>query len=287
MSRSDSEHPRSNSFLNITVICACLAFIGYGIYYYETTPLSEDEVFVPIPPIPSISTEEVQENEATETVTNSTEQIQQNQNSENTMTPIDVEPKVELDESDAFVLITADKFSQINLINIDQIRLDIVRNTVVFIDNFSRGEIIRRFSPVNELETPFSIERVENNLYIAPSSFQRYDAYTNYLTSIDSKVLVNQYKKLKPLIDEAFAEISRPGAQFEDTINESIELVLATPIVEGPIKVTSPSVMYLYDDPDLENLNDAQKLMLRMGADNLQKIQTTLRTIQEEFNNNG
>jgi hypothetical protein len=38
--------------------------------------------------------------------------------------------------------------------------------------------------------------------------------------------------------------------------------------------------MYKYADPELEALPDAQKLLLRMGPDNILKLKTKLQQIQ-------
>jgi hypothetical protein len=58
-------------------------------------------------------------------------------------------------------------------------------------------------------------------------------------------------------------------------------LLLATPIPEGPVRLTPPSkgVAYTFTDPRLEGLTAAQKQLVRMGPDNARKIQASLRAI--------
>jgi hypothetical protein len=59
--------------------------------------------------------------------------------------------------------------------------------------------------------------------------------------------------------------------------------VLETPIIFYQLELTLPSVMYQYADEHLESLPDTQKLLLRMGPDNLQMIKFKLRQIQNEL----
>lgn len=289
MANSETTQSSPYSLLNIGIISVCLAAMGYGVYYYQTsfninddsTLLDKTKKTIPLTVVPEnkqvIVTPAVQ---STTPVANT--ETDDNQN-EKVIIEEDVVKQPLLDESDPYVLSSIEKFSQLTLLSSETIHQDIIRNSVVFIDNFSRGEVIARFSPIEFTNTPFTVARQDGELYIAQNSYQRYDIYTNFFTSIDTDVFIEQYDILKPLIANAFAEISRPDADFDNTLNEAIELIIATPIVTEPIKVNSPSVAYTYAVPELEALNGAQKLMLRMGPDNLIKIKQTLKRIQERL----
>ena len=47
-----------------------------------------------------------------------------------------------------------------------------------------------------------------------------------------------------------------------------IDHLLATPEIEGPIRLVQPKVLYEFADPELEARSAGQKLLLRMGAAN-------------------
>lgn len=161
---------------------------------------------------------------------------------------------------------------------------DMLRNTVVFVENFSRGYFVSKFSPMTAPDEKFIVQHKEGKLIIDPRSYQRYDRYADYLDSIDSKAFVQYYQSLKPTIDDFYAEIAKPNATFDTALTKAISVVLTTPVIyDQEIEVNSPSVMYLYNNPELEVLNNAQKLLLRMGPDNLSKIKNKLRGIQAEL----
>ncbi len=51
-----------------------------------------------------------------------------------------------------------------------------------------------------------------------------------------------------------------------DRLIEVIDNLLATPDVEGPVYLTKPEAVYLFEDPELEALTAGQKVLLRMGS---------------------
>ena len=70
-----------------------------------------------------------------------------------------------------------------------------------------------------------------------------------------------------------------PDEDFNATLEKAISNLLETPIVEKRIYIEKDVVTYIMTDPDLENLNSAQKHLLRMGPDNMRVIQSKLREI--------
>lgn len=192
---------------------------------------------------------------------------------------INQEPLPALHDSDEFFLSKLNSSRDKSLF----IPLDIIRNMVVFIDNFSRGELVGNFSPLNKPSTKFSVTEKKGILVIDSKSFQRYDKYAQAINDIDVDNFVNLYSLLTPLIDEAYSEVGYPVGSFNITFDKAIDHVLETPIIHYKLEVESPSVMYKYSDKHLESLPDTQKLMLRMGPDNLQSIQLKLSEIQAEL----
>tara|TARA_R110001583_G_scaffold28634_1_gene101273 strand:+ start:467 stop:1396 length:930 start_codon:yes stop_codon:yes gene_type:complete len=189
-----------------------------------------------------------------------------------------------IDESDPIVLTAIQKFSEEPLIANHLLKIDLLRSTIVFIDNFSRGDFIASFSPLIAPKERFQIKKSGDKMYVSVLNYHRYDIYTQYIDTIDSKKLVQTYRSLKPLIDQSYAEISLPGADFDDVLNDAIDMALSVPVINGPITLKSPSVMYLFSNPELEKLNDAQKLLLRLGGKNLEKLQNKLKVIAVDLN---
>lgn len=184
-----------------------------------------------------------------------------------------------LHESDQFLLANIASLTTKSLF----IPIDIIRNMVVFTDNFSRGELVDNFSPLKKPIEAFSVTKKKGVLIIDSQSYLRYDKYAHAIEAIDSEKFIKLYSLITPLIDQAYAEIGYPQGSFNQTFNKAIDHVLDTPILYYKLEVTSSSVMYQYTDEYLESLPDTQKLMLRMGPDNLLIVKEKLQEIQNEL----
>ena len=62
-----------------------------------------------------------------------------------------------------------------------------------------------------------------------------------------------------------------------------IDHLLATPAVEGPIRLVQPKVLYEFADADLEARSAGQKLLLRMGAANAGRVKNKLREFRRQI----
>lgn len=184
-----------------------------------------------------------------------------------------------LQESDPFILQKIALTTEKNLFK----PVGIINNFVVFIDNFSHGEVIGHFSPLVKPQGAFSVRKKNGVLTIDSNSYRRYDSYAHAVNSIDVDNFISFYTLLSPLIDQAYQEIGYPEGSFNSTFEKALDDILQTPIIHYKLELISPSVMYQYADKNLESLPDTQKLMLRMGPDNLQIVQKKLRKIKNEL----
>jgi len=113
----------------------------------------------------------------------------------------------------------------------------------------------------------------------------RYAPYVQLAVRADAKQLVDVYVRFYPLFQEAYAELGIPGAYFNDRLVEVIDHLLATPDVDGPLRVVRPHVFYQYADPELEALSAGQKTLLRMGKANAAQIKDKLRALRGALTN--
>ena len=84
-----------------------------------------------------------------------------------------------------------------------------------------------------------------------------------------------------PLFQEAYEYLGYPSAYFNDRLIDVIDHLLATPVVDGPIRLVRPHVLYKYADPDLEALSAGRKALIRIGPDNANRVKQKLREIRQ------
>lgn len=203
---------------------------------------------------------------------------------------VDIEPEITLpalDESDTWFSTKLPTLTWrkelLKLVVTD----DMIRRFVVFTDNFSQGTLAYEHTPLVTPNTKFTALEQETakgtQWQWDESSTRRFSMYVDLLRSMDSEMLVQWYGELKPLIDQAYAELGYPEQDFTDKLQNAITKVLDMEIPKTQPELERPSVMYKYKDESLESLDDAEKLLLRIGKENLLVIKSVMLEINEKL----
>lgn len=189
-----------------------------------------------------------------------------------------------LDESDELVVSTLPKLTWRNELLKLIVTEDIIRRVVVFVDNFQQGTLAYAHSPLTLPSDKFFAIKTSNERWIwDEASAKRFSLYLDLLRSLDSDALVNFYFEIKPLIDSAYNELGYPDRDFTDVLQTTITQILDLDFPEQPIELERPSVMYKFKDESLENLDDTNKLFLRLGKENILVIKSMLLEINEKL----
>ncbi|ALU44883.1 DUF3014 domain-containing protein [Pseudoalteromonas rubra] len=156
---------------------------------------------------------------------------------------------------------------------------DMIRRSVVFVDNLAQGKVAKKHFPVSKPKDRFMV--IEDDIIITdPNSFERYTPYVNMLNAMSTAQLVRTYNKFRPLIGEAYEEIGYDSSEFDLTLQEALGELLETPIPETSLPLLQESVTYKYAYAEWEQLSDAQKLFLRMGPENMKKMKKRLQDLK-------
>lgn len=189
--------------------------------------------------------------------------------------PVDLPP---LAETDALVRKLVAALSAHPLVTRWLATNGLVRNVVVVVENIAYGA-----SPARHLTAlrPAGSFRVtgEDDLRIDPRSYDRYAPIAAAVDSIDADGAARLYTLLKPRIDEAYAELGR-SEPFDVALERAIVALVQTPALDGSVRlVPTGGVTFAFEDPRLEGLAPAQKLLARAGPANARVIQRKLREI--------
>ena len=182
---------------------------------------------------------------------------------------------------------------------------DMIRRFVVFTDNFAQGVIAYEYSPFILPNTKFiagvesvnfkqTVKKQEKTSSGSPlpvkqqvwqwneNSSRRFSLYVDLLRSMDSEYLVQWYSEIKPLLDEAYSELGYDD-DFTRTLQDAITRVLDMELPKSSMALIQPSVMYKFANPELEALPDTDKLLLRLGKDNLLVMKSVLLELHEKL----
>jgi hypothetical protein len=159
---------------------------------------------------------------------------------------------------------------------------DIVRRIVVSIDNLAKREQPpQEYSPFKAMERDFRVTGKGDEKTINPTNFNRYKPYADLVQSVDASKLAAVYFHFYPLFQSAYQDLGTQG-YFNDRLVKVMDLIIATPDVEGPIKVVRKSVhaIYTYADPKLESLPAVQKILIRTGPENVAMVKDKARALR-------
>lgn len=176
-----------------------------------------------------------------------------------------------------------------NFLQIDEF----ARRVVATVDNLGRQHAPHLLWPVNPTPERFTVIEAGGPV-IAPDNEQRYTPLVLLLESVDSARVVDLYLRMYPLMQTAYEELGFPGRYFNDRLMTVIDLLLATPEVEFPVRLQlievrglipslRPWTRYEFADPALESLSAGQKVMVRVGPVNQRRLKGKLAEIRAEL----
>lgn len=199
------------------------------------------------------------------------------------------QPMPALTEADAYV-----RDALVGLLGRDQVLTRLltegfVRRAVATVDNLPRELAPVMVWPVKPTPGRFATLKAADGTSetIHVDNAARYTPFVRFIEAVDSAQAVALYRRLYPLFQQAYEELGFPGRYFNDRLVQVLDHLIATPVqpgplavklveVKGPVPSTRPWVRYEFADPALESLSAGQKMLLRTGADNHQRLRAKL-----------
>jgi hypothetical protein len=136
-----------------------------------------------------------------------------------------------------------------------------------------KGYLVDRAIPLPAPQGKFQVRKEGELLLVDPANYNRYDPYVEVAEAVDTEALVAAFHRFRPLLEQAYGTLGYPPGDFDNALLATLDLVLATPRLEAPAALKLDITTYEYADPALEALPGLQKQLMRMGPDNLARLQ--------------
>ena len=189
-----------------------------------------------------------------------------------------------LDDSDELIRDGVLSLTREEAINTWLSAAELVRKFVVLVDNAANGNVAKDSVAVLKPQGAFLVKPLNDTVYVMDEAgYTRYDEMTRIFASLDSRRAAEFYSLLKPLFAAAYAELGYADKQFETVVFQAVGRVLETPVLEEPVRLVRPVVMYRFEDPQLESLSPIQKQLVRMGPQNSRVIQAKIGEMAREL----
>lgn len=161
---------------------------------------------------------------------------------------------------------------------------ELIRKFVAFVDGVANGQVVKEPVRILTPEGPFLVRQISDEVYLLDNvSYKRYDFFTAVVVSLNARRAAEFFLLVKPMLQEAYDELGYPNKKFDDVVFRAIGRLLETPVINEPIRLVRPVVMYRFEDKKLESLSAAQKQLIRMGPRNTRTLQVKLSEIALEL----
>ncbi|HXZ53312.1 MAG TPA: DUF3014 domain-containing protein [Burkholderiales bacterium] len=161
----------------------------------------------------------------------------------------------------------------------------VITRIVATVDNLPRHNAPEKVMPVKPVAGAFVVDKSNGTTTIGAANAARYDAYVTLFEALPAKKMVRVYVYFYPLFQKAYQGLGYPNRYFNDRLFEAIDDLLAAPEPQNPIVLDQPKVLYTFADPALEERSAGQKIMMRLGLANEQKVKAKLRVIRRALVN--
>ncbi len=168
------------------------------------------------------------------------------------------------------------------------------RRLAATLDNLGRSQAPHLLWPVVPAQGRFVVEERDGAPHISADNASRYTPFVLMVEQVNAARAVDLYVRMYPLLQRAYEELGFPHRYFNDRVIALIDLLLATPEpeypvrlqlteVKGPVPSLHPWTRYEYADPALESLSAGQKILVRMGPVNERRLKAKLTDFRKEL----
>lgn len=156
---------------------------------------------------------------------------------------------------------------------------ELIQGFVVVVDNIAEGVAPRKHLEMVAPEEGFEVKESDGKVFVDPTNYQRFNLLVDVIESLDTAGTAELYQAMRPLCQQAYQDLGYPGDNFDATLSRAVNRLLATPVMDQPVALEKKITAYRFEDPALEELSPAAKQFLRLGPENLKRLQIKVRAL--------
>ncbi len=160
----------------------------------------------------------------------------------------------------------------------------LVEHAVKALEEVANGERPMSLASLLRLELPFEAERREDGKWVqTEASKKRYETTVKVFCSIQPEGFASMYRKMEPVLQRLLEKLGYRDMNFRHMVDKAYQVLMELPVPdEEPTLLLIEGLekpIYQWEDTTLEDLNDAQKLLLRLGMENMQAVRNHCRAL--------
>jgi len=189
-------------------------------------------------------------------------------------------PPLTLEDSDSEVRESLERMIQSESLRPLTEADNLLSRAVAVIDGVARGIIPYKLLPLSAPTERFPVTTMGRQTYMSPEGYVRYDGLATAVADLDAEALVQAFHRYRPLLEEAYALLGYEAADFDNTLMQGLDTLLAAPVIRRPLELRKVEAVYRFEDPALERAPEIHRQLLRMGPDNTEIVQAKAREVR-------
>ena len=150
---------------------------------------------------------------------------------------------------------------------------NIIERSASVVYLMAQGDVPYKLLPVSRPKAAFPISDDGTRVVTDPAGFERYDALSQWLQSLDLEALLSSTEWFIPLFREAWSYYGEDPAAFDMAVVMTLDLIITTPEVDlSEARLIRKEAVWVFEDPAVEGLAPIQKQVLRMGPANAEIV---------------
>ncbi len=158
---------------------------------------------------------------------------------------------------------------------------NLLSRAAALVDGIARGIIPYKVLPLSPPSAAFRVERAGRQAIMSPAGYQRFDSYALAIDGLDEVKWAKAFHRYRPLLEEAYSLLGYEAEDFDNTVIQALDRIIAAPVREGPIELRRVEAVYKFEDPALERLPEVHRQLLRMGPENTRRLQAKAAALRE------
>lgn len=220
------------------------------------------------------------------------ETIEQGESTENEeyFTPVtddisEEEKTLSLDEAEENIIELAAPLSELSFWQLCLSQTKPIRRFVSAIDSIAMGERPLQAFDFMSASGEFSAKKEGLYWVQADKSKKRFAQAVEFFCKLSPEAAAKLYRLLEPALQEACYEMGYRDKTVRTLLTEACNTILSTPILEEEALLTpgGKDNIFYWQMKELEELNDAQKLFLRLGKENADQVRKQIEKIASEL----
>lgn len=195
------------------------------------------------------------------------------------------QPKLSLEEAESRIGELASSLSELPLWQKCLGQSRPLQRFVAALDAVALGK--RPLDPLDFLrpESGFSAEKQGQSWRQSAASQDRFSGCVELFCGVSPAAAAKLYRFLEPALQTACNNLGYRDRPVQGLLTEAVTVLLSTPALEEEPLLTAgvKAGIYYWQNPELEKLNDVQKLFLRLGNRNVSRVRKQLEALAAEL----